>query len=60
MYEDIINDRKEDVYTNHTSIEMCPQCASLDIDVYPVATFDVFFYYASCNECGYRWTASDV
>lgn len=60
MYEDIIDTNDKGVNKNYTSVEMCPQCGSIDIEAYPVSAFDVFFYYADCNGCGYKWTVSDV
>lgn len=53
MYEDIINDRKEDVYTNHTSIEMC---SSNHTWVYPkIKTKAGVIVCFHCPDCGHRW-----
>ncbi len=57
MFEDLVNEKREKV---GCETEMCPQCSSSDIDIYPTAVYDVSFYYIHCNNCGFRWTTSDV
>lgn len=58
MFEDLLGKK-----TNEKSgceVEICTQCMSSDIDIYPTAVCDVSFYYVCCNHCGFRWTASGV
>ena len=57
MFEDLLNKKPEKA---GCETEMCPQCSSSDIEIYPTAVYDVSFYYVHCNACGFGWTTSDV
>jgi uncharacterized Zn finger protein len=57
MFEDLM-DKKSKIWG--PEVEECPQCSSSDIEMYPVVASDTSFYYIRCNDCGFRWTTSDV
>jgi hypothetical protein len=57
MFEDLLNKKHK---KGGCEVEMCPQCASSDVDVYPTSVCDLSFCYICCNACGFRWTTSDV
>ena len=54
MFEDLLG--KKTHKKSGCEVEICPQCMSSDIDVYPTSVCDVAFYYVCCNHCGFRWT----